>query len=213
METGSRPGARDGKARVRLPIGSTDAQGSPAAHAQWLRGEVAAKPGRWGFRPGPLGTELGLAGPGSSRILPGREAVQLSSCCGSGSSPPRRRPHSAAIVARAAPTGPERQVLMSERQSPREAGPGRGWEGEEAGGLAGASPQGRTGDELGWELEPRTRACGFVLSPRRDTWEVGVGDRAFDLYSRRLPRRPPNRAQRACLPCCQSAAGLRRTDK
>lgn len=60
---GSRAWGWDRKARVRFPIGSTDAQRSPLAHAQWRRGEVSAKPRSWGFRPG-------LWGPGwKKRVL------------------------------------------------------------------------------------------------------------------------------------------------
>lgn len=96
----------------------------PVAHAQWRRGEVAAKPRLWGFRPGPLGTELGLARPGGSRLLPERIAVKLSPPCNSGSSLPRRRRPRRRHCCPCCVDGAERQVLMSPRVSTGR--PGRG---------------------------------------------------------------------------------------
>lgn len=61
IETGPGPGARDGKARVRLPIGSTDEQRSPLAHAQWRPGEVTAKPRELGVPAGASGDRAGTS--------------------------------------------------------------------------------------------------------------------------------------------------------
>lgn len=141
METGPGPGARVGEARVQLPIGSTDAQRSSSTCAVAPRRGRLRSPGAGGSGRGLWGPSWGCrvpAAPGSSRrgsseaeppVLLGVEPATQAP-----TTPPPLLP-----VLR----GPGRATGTDVPASVHgEAGPGRGREGEAAGGEAGASPPG-----------------------------------------------------------------------
>lgn len=133
METGPGPGARDGEARVQLPIGSENTQRSSNTCAVALRRGLC-KAQALGV---PARASRDRAGTGASwrlPALPGEESREAEpppppTPCSSGSNLPRRRPLRRRHCCLCCADPADRHVLMSLRVSTGRPGPGEAGKG------------------------------------------------------------------------------------